>query len=163
MPILFRHMLIDSGKDQLDEFADQIEGSLTLTSELINDVVRLVRNLPGSYWRMGELISSVRPFASAPIRSQPRRTYDPTRMTPKADGDSVAMRFAWLSMHDEDAWEKLKQRLDEFGRTAGLFDEILLRRLARRHRIHSRSKYGNLMIPMTSKHSRSISWMSATG
>ena len=39
--------------------------------------------------------------------------------------------LAWLSLHEPDAWESLKYRLEEFGSAAGLFDEIRVRRLGR--------------------------------
>ena len=127
--ISFLHLSHGHGADRPAEFADRVEGTLDLTGKLIDDIFRMVRNLPNSRWPMVEDISVLRPFSGAPIRSQPRRTYDPARVTPEAEGDSVAMRFAWLSLHDEEAWKRLKKRLESFGSTSGLFDEILLRRL----------------------------------
>ena len=39
--------------------------------------------------------------------------------------------LAWLSLHEPDTWQKLQHRLEDFGRAAGLFDEIRVRRLGR--------------------------------
>ena len=39
-------------------------------------------------------LSGVRPFASAPVRSKPRRTYDPSRPTRDPEGDYVPMYLA---------------------------------------------------------------------
>ncbi len=70
-----------------------------------------------------------RPFASAPVRSKPRRTYDPSRPTPDPEGDYVPMYLADVSSQNEQSWETLKDGLEDFGRDAGLFDEIFIRRL----------------------------------
>ena len=71
-----------------------------------------------------------RPFASAPVRSKPRRTYDPARTTPDPEGDYVPMYLAELASQDRDrAWTQLKPRLEAFGKDAGLFDQITVRRL----------------------------------
>ncbi|MDE2715686.1 MAG: AAA family ATPase [Chloroflexota bacterium] len=72
------------------------------------------------------------PFASAPVRSKPRRTYDPSRPTPDPEGDYVPMYLADMYSQDREAWTNLKQILQEFGKDAGLFDEISIRRLGRK-------------------------------
>ena len=73
-----------------------------------------------------------RPFASAPVRSKPRRTYDPSRPTPDPEGDYVPMYLADVFSKDRKVWTKLKERLESFGNTSGLFDEISIKRLGRR-------------------------------
>ena len=75
--------------------------------------------------------SRKRPFASAPVRSKPRRTYDPSRTTPDAEGDYVPMYLADISFRNPDEWEYVKGRLDDFGRKSGLFNEIAIRRLGK--------------------------------
>ena len=64
------------------------------------------------------------PFASAPIRSRPRRTYDPSRPTPDPEGEYIPDYFAGMSRNAPDQWESLKADLEDFGRDSGLFDEI---------------------------------------
>ena len=73
-----------------------------------------------------------RPFASAPVRSKPRRTYDPARHTPDSEGDYVPMYLADVFSKDEQSSADLKDRLEDFGRSSGLFDEISIRRLGKR-------------------------------
>ena len=75
-----------------------------------------------------------RPFASAPVRSKPRRTYDPFRPIQDPEGDYVPMYLADLfaQRKSKSEWAELKKRLQEFGRAAGLFDEIAIKRLGRR-------------------------------
>ena len=69
------------------------------------------------------------PFASAPIRAKPRRTYDPGRMEPEPEGDNVPMYLAERARRDDEEWVVLKRSLDTFGRDSGLFDEISVRLL----------------------------------
>ena len=68
-------------------------------------------------------------FASAPIRSSPSRTYDPTRPSPDPEGAYVPTWFANVHHQDRDAWLELKSRLERFGRRSGLFDEIAVKQL----------------------------------
>lgn len=65
-----------------------------------------------------------RPYASAPVRSRPRRTYDPARMSPDPEGEYVPMYLANVSLRHKEIWETLKNKLETFGKASGLFDEI---------------------------------------
>ncbi len=77
-------------------------------------------------------LSGVRPFASAPVRSKPSRTYDPSRFTRDPEGDYVPMYLADVFTRRNRVWTELKRRLQEFGKAAGLFDEISIKRLGQR-------------------------------
>ena len=90
--------------------------------------LELLRKLPYSRF----LVARKRPFASAPVRSKPRRTYDPARPTPDPEGDYVPMYLANVFFQDKKAWVDLKNRLESFGKAAGLFDEISIKRLGKR-------------------------------
>ena len=72
-----------------------------------------------------------RPFASAPVRSKPKRTYDPSRPTPDPEGDNVPRYLAALSSQDKEGWTALVKGLEDFGKSAGLFDEISIRALGK--------------------------------
>ena len=63
-------------------------------------------------------------FAGAPVRSQPRRTYDPIRQSQDPEGEYIPSYLASLSRRDSDEWSALKNRLEDFGKASGLFDEI---------------------------------------
>lgn len=106
-----------------------LPGSPTLTKEVAEEIHERIGRFPASRMRQSRRTADARPFASAPTRSRPRRTYDPARVAPDAEGDHVPMYLAWLSLHEPDAWKHLKYRLEEFGSVAGLFDEIQVRRL----------------------------------
>ena len=71
-----------------------------------------------------EVSDMPRPFASAPISSRPRRTYDPMLLAHDAEGEYVPSYLANLSRRDPDGWQRLKMALEEFGRASELFDEI---------------------------------------
>ncbi len=74
----------------------------------------------------------IRPFASAPVRSRPRRTYDPSRPTRDPEGDYVPMYLADVFARRKKERTELKKHLQEFGKAAGLFDEISIKRLGQR-------------------------------
>ncbi len=72
------------------------------------------------------------PFAGAPVRSRPRRTYDPSRLTVDPEGYSVPMYLANLYFQNRNEWTHLKERLEGVGKAAGLFDEISIKHLGKR-------------------------------
>lgn len=78
-----------------------------------------------------------RPYAIAPIRTGPQRTYDPISAEPKPEGSHVPMLLAALSRSaPQGQWEKLQSALQEFGLKSGLFDGIEIVDKARRRAIH---------------------------
>ncbi len=65
------------------------------------------------------------PYAFAPIRTSPIRTYDPVRMSPTPEGAHVPMVLAELSdASSGKSWSDLKSSLSKFGRKSGLFEQI---------------------------------------
>ena len=63
-------------------------------------------------------------FSTSPVRSQPRRTYDPTREFQDPQGSDVPMRLTRIAATKPKEWEKLKLQLIEFGKNSGLFQSI---------------------------------------
>ena len=78
------------------------------------------------------LFSGQRPFASAPVRSKPRRTYDPSRPSRDPEGETIPMYLSMAFFEDKKSWESLKEALEGFGQVAGLFDEIVVKPLGKR-------------------------------
>ena len=72
----------------------------------------------------GESFPSNRPYASSPVRSKPRRTYDPARLSSDPEGDYVPMYLANVYLRHRKTWEHFKHELEGFGKDSGLFDEI---------------------------------------
>ena len=72
-----------------------------------------------------------RPFASAPIRSQPRRTYDPIRPSRDPQGEYIPTYLAGVFHRDNKAWSRIRADLESFGQNSGLFDEIAIKTLGK--------------------------------
>lgn len=103
-----------------------LSGSPAFTSEDWNSVESLnVRTYTVQFARE-------RPSASAPVRSKPFRTYDPAPMIQDFKGKEVPMYLAEQSFRDKEAWKILKGQLDQFGKDAGLFDEISIKQSGKR-------------------------------
>ena len=76
-------------------------------------------------------LARVRPYAGAPVRSRPLRTYDPARPSADPEGGYIPTYLASLVHRNPDSWQKLKRSLEDFGRASGLFDEIAIKLLGR--------------------------------
>ncbi len=72
-----------------------------------------------------------RPYASAPIRTKPTRTYDPLTDKPTPEGDHVPMMLAKLmaTRPNDPQSKSLLHGLHEFGSAAGLFKSIDVKRM----------------------------------
>ena len=81
--------------------------------------------LPLSFRNSGILPLNTREIvASAPVRSKPKRTYNPIRELPNSEGDHIPLLIMHLSKGNPEVWKQLRQRLIEFGKTSGLFSDI---------------------------------------
>ena len=101
---------------------EPINGSPSFTSEDEEELRELDFGLSSPRWT----------FASAPVRSKPRRTYDPSRSTLDPEGEYVPMYLANLLFQERNKWQSLKKAIEGFGKSAGLFDEITIRPLGKR-------------------------------
>ncbi|HVG09079.1 MAG TPA: DUF3696 domain-containing protein [Thermoanaerobaculia bacterium] len=70
-----------------------------------------------------------RPFAFAPIRTRPSRTYDPIKALDNPEGSHVPMFLASTTLRESSEWKDVIVALDDFGRQSGLFEDIEVRRL----------------------------------
>ena len=73
------------------------------------------------------LMGDISVFSTSPIRSRPKRTYDPTREFNDPEGGDVPMRLMRTKATEKKEWETLKGRLVEFGKRSGLFQNIDIR------------------------------------
>ena len=60
----------------------------------------------------------------APIRTQPKRTYDPTRQFYDPEGSHVPMWFMEKKATEKEEWETLKAQMVKFGKRSGLFQNL---------------------------------------
>ena len=70
-------------------------------------------------------------FSTFPVRSRPKRTYDPTREFKDPEGSDVPMLLMRTEISQKDNWEMLKQQLVEFGVSSGLFQNIKIKNFGR--------------------------------
>lgn len=78
-------------------------------------------------------VTSDKPFASAPIRSNPHRTYDPTRPQSDPEGANIPTYLANLAnvnYEDKQEWTDLKASMEKFGSESGMFHEIEVKQLS---------------------------------
>lgn len=68
-------------------------------------------------------------YAGAPVRSRPRRIYDPPNVGADPEGAYIPLYLARLHETAGDEWQRLKQAIEGFGLAAGLFDELDVKRL----------------------------------
>lgn len=72
-----------------------------------------------------------RPYAFAPIRTRPLRTYDPIKEVIDPEGGHVPMVLAGIRSRDKKSWQALRKALDKFGKDSGLFGKVEVRRLGK--------------------------------
>ena len=64
----------------------------------------------------------------APLRSKPKRTYDPVRETAAPDGEHIPMLMMRLDHTAKSRWNALHDGLAQFGSQSGLFSDIKVKR-----------------------------------
>ena len=79
----------------------------------------------------GDIFRDMSVFSTSPIRSRPKRTYDPTREFDDPEGSDVPMYLMRIEASDKQNWEALKTQLVEFGRNSGLFENIDVKNFGR--------------------------------
>lgn len=72
-----------------------------------------------------------RPVAFAPVRSRPRRTYDPIHQRPDAEGQHIPALLARLHRESGTEWKRVSTALERFGEASGLFQKVVVRSLGK--------------------------------
>ena len=71
------------------------------------------------------------PIPVAPLRSKPKRTYDPVRETASPEGEHIPMLLMRLDRTDKSRWNELHRDLVTFGKASGMFSDITVKRHGR--------------------------------
>ena len=80
-----------------------------------------------TFWALNEPFG--RPYAFAPIRTSPRRTYDPAAEPRRPEGSHIPITLAaWLAGEDK----LYSEDLNDFGSASGLYASLGIRRLGKR-------------------------------
>ena len=128
---VFFQLLRSNNREESTEELPMRPGDLEILDEFrrkIRNYGRPITRRYGTRSRSPDLqIGAIRPFAGAPLRSYPSRTYDPLRLAQDAHGEYIPSYLANLSRRNPDEWQRLKGALEGFGHTSGLFDEISVR------------------------------------
>lgn len=119
----FRHRENDSAK------VTPTAGSKEFTIEELDLFSKSLGIVSGRQFPLARGSSTL--FASAPVRSQPQRVYSYDLALVDPLGDYTPSYLAQLALREPDAWKTLQQRLEQFGRDAGLFDEVRVRHLGK--------------------------------
>ena len=98
---------------------------------MIENESPLAKYIEKKYKDIGRLgnLHDISVFSTSPVRSRPKRTYDPTREFNDPEGSDVPMRLMRIESTKKDEWEALKQALVEFGKASGLFQNIEIQNL----------------------------------
>ncbi len=102
------------------QFSDQDSHQLT---DLVLNYYQQMANKIG-----GEMLFNV-PHAIAPIRSEPRRSYEPGPGYNDPKGAGIPEYLASLATSDPERWNTLKSGIENFAKSTGVFDEIRIRPL----------------------------------
>jgi hypothetical protein len=98
-----------------------------------------------------QLYNLARPYAFAPIRTRPRRTYDPIKRAVNPEGDHVPLLLASSALRRSNEWQRLVGALESFGKHSGLFTRVDVRQLGESEsdpfqiQIHLEGKVVNLI------------------
>lgn len=91
-----------------------------LTEVELDDLRKVITQVSRSFGQ--------RPYAFAPIRTRPQRTYDPLKEVPKPEGSHVPMVLARTFLDGSNASEGLQSTLNSFGKASGLFSSVEVKR-----------------------------------
>jgi len=70
-------------------------------------------------------------FASAPVRTQPHRTYTPSEVAVSSEGDQVPLELARAKLRSPERWSEVQKGLSAFGRDSGLFTNVDVRQFGK--------------------------------
>ena len=67
----------------------------------------------------------------APVRSKPKRTYNPVRESADPGGEDIPVLMHNLKTADKETWRSLKKSLIDFGKHSGMFSDIDVRKFGK--------------------------------
>ncbi len=70
-------------------------------------------------------------YSIAPVRSSPRRTYDPLKEAETPEGSEIPMFLMRLSATNKNEWNELKNSILDFGKASGLFADVRVKHLGK--------------------------------
>ena len=98
---------------------------------LLRYLDRISEKFEESIYRPWDVFKTLSVYSTSPVRSQPKRTYNPTREFNDPEGSDVPMYLMRIEATKKKNWKELKTQLVEFGRNSGLFENIDVKNLGR--------------------------------
>lgn len=126
-PLNYRLELFSDGESLRKAFEDRKLTGVSGSKEPSSLDQDKIRDLNRSFVKTEFDFYGKRSYSSAPVRSKPRRTYAPSRLTLDSEGDYIPRYLARLHFQQKKIWKELKKAIEDFGRSAGLFDEIVVK------------------------------------
>ena len=118
---MFQMLLLHSGMKNELQYESELGTIQRLSgSNLTRDELQNIASLGN----MSREFSAQNVVSIAPVRSQPKRTYDPAQIESDPEGDHIPMLLANLSFSSRKLWKRTKKSLEDFGKQSGLFDEL---------------------------------------
>lgn len=127
--ILFGRSSKDRSGKVIERFANHIVDD---NKELLVETTKILTHLVQVSDQRRHNLASLMPrlweaVAIAPVRSKPKRTYDPIGESPSPEGDHIPMVLMQLSKTNKTYWEEFRKRLIAFGMSAELFSDIKIK------------------------------------
>ena len=118
---------LGSGRGEHAEASRDAKRVIKYLTEILSSYKKSARRIRFFLWTEG--LPSLLPVA--PLRSKPKRTYDPIRETASPEGEHIPMLMMRLDRTDKSRWNELHDNLVTFGKASGLFSDIAVRRHGR--------------------------------
>ena len=93
------------------------------------NLLKVVGKKKGIVFSMMMLLRSEKIVNMAPVRSKPKRNYDPTDAMIASEGDKALISLMQLKRQKDPRWNFLRDGLREFGADSGMFKDINIRPL----------------------------------
>ena len=106
-----------NGKDKADQKRQQ--------KEVMKSIEKLFEDKEYRYKMRNTFRDNI--VSLAPIRSKPKRTYDPIREIPDPEGTEIPVTLMKMSSTEKD-WKDMYEKLIQFGKTSGLFSDITVKK-----------------------------------
>ena len=108
-----------------------VEGRSNAEIALAKYLVERLNSGANRFRYLRQLWETMSVFSTSPVRSRPKRTYDPTREFDDPEGSDVPMYLMRIEATKKKNWEALKTQLVEFGKNSGLFENIDVKNFGR--------------------------------
>jgi putative AbiEii toxin of type IV toxin-antitoxin system len=101
------------------------------SAHIDREILTAIQQLVSRYRESSRFLAR-RIFASAPVRTQPLRTYTPSEIESSSEGAHVPLEMARQKISAPSEWETVHERLKTFGKRSGLFEDVDIRLLGKR-------------------------------